>query len=146
MKPVERDGCHLGFLLARGYLLFWVVDCALVTFSSCRQLRVCDLVFVPLFFLFANCYLRQPIPLDAMADVVAHNAALTRLGFSAKAAGFFTDDQGLDTLDELKGLTNDEIERLCKAVRRPGGIFPNPNAGDPGKPATLSKPGEQVPL
>ena len=81
-----------------------------------------------------------------MADVVGLRAALMRLGFSAKAAGFITDDQGLDTLDELKVLTNDEIESLCKVVRRPGGTVPNPNAGDPGQPATLSNPGEQVPL
>ena len=42
-----------------------------------------------------------------MADVVALRADLTRLGLSAKAAGFITNDQGLDTLDELKVLTND---------------------------------------
>ena len=81
-----------------------------------------------------------------MADVVALRAALTRLGFSAKGAGFITNDQGLDTLDELKVLTNDEIKSLCKVVRRPGGTIPNPDAGDPGQPATLSNPGEQVPL
>ena len=78
-----------------------------------------------------------------MADVVALCAALTRFGFSAKAAGFITGDQGLDTLDELKVLTKDEIESLCKVVRRPGGTVPNPNAGDPGQPAMLSNPGEQ---
>ena len=81
-----------------------------------------------------------------MSDVVALRAALKRLGFSAKGAGFITDNQGLDTLDELKVLTNDEIESLCKVVRCPGGTTPNPNAGDPGQPATLSNPGEQVPL
>ena len=67
-----------------------------------------------------------------MADVVALCAALTCLGFSAKAARFITYNQGLDTLDELKVLTNDEIESLCKVVRRPGGTVPNPNNGDPG--------------
>ena len=81
-----------------------------------------------------------------MADVVALRATLTRLGFSAKAAGFLTENQGLDTLDELKVLTNDEIESLCKVVRRPGGTVPNLNAGYPGQPATLSNPGEKVPL
>ena len=80
-----------------------------------------------------------------MADV-ALREALMRLGFSAKGVGFITDDQGLDTLDELKVLTNDEIEILCKVVRHPGGTIPNPKAGDPGQPATLSNPGEQVPL
>ena len=81
-----------------------------------------------------------------MADVVALRAALARLGFSAKGAGFITKDQGLDTLDELKVLTNDEIESLCKVVRRHGGTIPNPNAGDPGQPATLSNTEEQVSL
>ena len=49
-------------------------------------------------------------------------------------------------MDELKLLTNDEIESFFKVVRRPGGIVPNPNSGDPGQPATLSNPGEKVPL
>ena len=44
-----------------------------------------------------------------MADVVALFAGFMRLGFSAKADGFITDDQGLDTLDEMKVLTNGEI-------------------------------------
>ena len=44
-----------------------------------------------------------------MADVVALRAALTRLGFLAKADGFITDNQGLDTLEDIKVLTNDEI-------------------------------------
>ena len=81
-----------------------------------------------------------------MADVVALRTALTRLGFSAKAAGFITDDQGLNTLDELKVLTNDEIESLCKVVWSPVGTAPNPYAVDPGQPATLSNPEEKVPL
>ena len=67
-----------------------------------------------------------------MADVVALRAALTRLGFLAKADGFINVDQGLDTLDELKVLTNEKIEVLCKVVWSPGGTVPNPNSGDPG--------------
>ena len=47
-----------------------------------------------------------------MADVIALCADLTRLGFSAKGAGFITDYQEIDTLDELKVLTNYEIESL----------------------------------
>ena len=81
-----------------------------------------------------------------MAGVVALCAALMRLCFSSKVSGFITDDQGLDTLDELKVLTNDEIEKLCKVVWSPGGTVTNPNTGDPGQPATLSNSGEQVPL
>ena len=79
-----------------------------------------------------------------MADVFAPCAALMRLGLSAKAAGFITNDQGLDTLDELKVLTNDYIEILCKVVWRPGGTVPNPNDGDPGQSSMMSNPGEQV--
>ena len=67
-----------------------------------------------------------------MADVVVLRAVLTRLGFSAKVAGFITNDQGLDTLDELKVLTNEKIEVLCKVVWSPGGTVLNPNSGDPG--------------
>ena len=81
-----------------------------------------------------------------MADIFAIRTDLTRLGFSANAAGFITNNQGLDTLNELKVLTNVEIKSLCKVVWRPGGNVPNPNAGYPGQPATLSNPGEQVPL
>ena len=44
-----------------------------------------------------------------MTDVVALRANLTLLGFSVRADGFITDDQELDTLYELKVLTNDEI-------------------------------------
>ena len=44
-----------------------------------------------------------------MTDVVALRAALTLLDFLVKADGFITDDQELDTLYELKVLTNDEI-------------------------------------
>ena len=76
-----------------------------------------------------------------MAGVVSLHAALTRLVFSAKSAGFITDDQGLDTLDEVKVLTNDEIESLCKVVWRPGGTVPNLNAGDTGQPAMLLNSG-----
>ena len=67
-----------------------------------------------------------------MADVVALSADLTPLGLLAKAAGFITNYQGLNTFDELKVLTNDEIESLCKVVRRPGETVPSPNDGDPG--------------
>ena len=76
-----------------------------------------------------------------MANVVALCAALTRSGISDKAAGFITNDQGLDTLDELKVLNNDEIESLCKVVWHPEGTVPSPNAGDIGQPAMMSNPG-----
>ena len=81
-----------------------------------------------------------------MADAISLRSALTRMFSLSKADGFITDDQGLDTLDDLKLLTNDEIKILCKVVQSPGETFPNHTAGDPGQPATLLNPGEQVPL
>ena len=81
-----------------------------------------------------------------MADVVALRAALARLGFSAASCTFITDSQGLDSLDELKLLTDSEIESLCKVVRRPGGTMANPAAGAAGQPALIPNPGLPVQL
>ena len=61
-----------------------------------------------------------------MADIVALRTALTRMGVSNNVAQEITDTQGINTLDELKILTDTEIETLCKAIRRPGGTMPNP--------------------
>ena len=34
--------------------------------------------------------------------------------------------EGLETLDEFKDFDDDRIKTICKSVRRPGGIKPNP--------------------
>ena len=48
----------------------------------------------------------------------------------------------MDTLAEIQLLTDDEIENLCKVVRRPGGTIPGPNPGD----APVTNPGTPVNL
>lgn len=65
-----------------------------------------------------------------------------RLGFSNDAAQAITGDQGIDSIDELKVLSDAEVENLCKVVRRPGGTVPNPaDAANP-----LPNNGHQVSL
>ena len=59
-----------------------------------------------------------------MATIVDVRAALVRLGFTPTVAQIITDDQGLDTLEELRLLSEDEIENLTRAIRRPGGTIP----------------------
>ena len=45
-----------------------------------------------------------------------------RIGFSAEAVLVITDAQGIDCMEELKIITDGEIENLCKVIRRLGGI------------------------
>ena len=59
-----------------------------------------------------------------MANVAAICTALGRLGFSVTAAAFITDQQQMETLEELEVLTDSEVENLCKVCHRPGGLFP----------------------
>ena len=43
-----------------------------------------------------------------------------RLDFSAGATNNITNDQGIDNLDELKLLNDNDCENLCKSIRCPG--------------------------
>lgn len=63
------------------------------------------------------------------ADAAALRAAFTRLGFSDDAREDIIDVQGIDSLAELKILTDSEVENLCKVVRRPGGAAQAAAAG-----------------
>ena len=56
-----------------------------------------------------------------MAALNAMRTMLQRIGLSAAASQVIVDEQGLDSLNEIRLLTDDEIESLCKVVRRPGG-------------------------
>lgn len=77
------------------------------------------------------------------AAVVALNALLVRMGFSAAAANHFTLVEGVNQLSELAELKDENVERLCKVTRRPGGTIPNPAAGgggvvpNPGIPVSM---------
>lgn len=46
--------------------------------------------------------------------------ALARLGFTAEAALYITQVQGIDDLDEMGMLTDSEVENLCKVTQRLG--------------------------
>ena len=60
------------------------------------------------------------------ANLAALRAALVRMGTTAEVANEITATQGIDTIEELRILTDDEVETLCRAIRRPGRLMPNP--------------------
>jgi hypothetical protein len=70
---------------------------------------------------------RLPIPPPSlwynMAEFVALRAAFVRLGFTAPAAIALVDEQGLDSLDEIRRLDDSGVSELCKTIRCPGGII-----------------------
>ena len=76
------------------------------------------------------------------ANQAAMRTMLARIGFTVAASTVIVDEQGLDQLDEIKLLTDDEVENLCKVIGRPGGTIPaavpggNPIA-DPETPVSL---------
>ena len=55
-------------------------------------------------------------------------AMYNRLGFSPQVSQILFMDQGMNELSELSIMCDAEVESLCKLVRRPGGLIPNPNA------------------
>jgi hypothetical protein len=76
--------------------------------------------------------------------------AFIRLGFSEAAAGNIV-EQGFGTPEDLEQLTSEEVVGLCKSLRSPGGLIPNPIAvvdGDGnapvGVPLFVRDPGENV--
>ena len=58
-----------------------------------------------------------------MVTIASFKAMFCRLGFSEDAAGQLSanDREGLNTLKNVKALTDDHVRAVCKAVRRPGG-------------------------
>ncbi|KAI2507366.1 hypothetical protein MHU86_7086 [Fragilaria crotonensis] len=71
-------------------------------------------------------------------------AAMTRLGFTEAAAQALVDEQGMDSLEEIRLLTDDEIASLCAVIRRPGGMIPAPPGGVAGGAANIPNPGVPV--
>lgn len=76
----------------------------------------------------------------------ALRASLTRIGFSAAAARQITEVQNLNELEEIKLLQDDDVSNLCKALRRPGGMIPNPHPEDPNEVNMIINPGVVVPM
>ncbi len=64
---------------------------------------------------------------------------MTRIGFSEAAAQALVEEQGMDSLEEVKLLSDDEIQSLCKVIRRPGGTIPGAAGAAP-----VNNPGVQV--
>ena len=78
-----------------------------------------------------------------MADLPAIRSALERIGFTQEARNYITNNQGLDEIEEFRILTDEEVENLCKNIRRPGGTIPNPN---PAVQGNIPNPGIPVSL
>lgn len=83
-----------------------------------------------------------PSQLHTMNNAVMR-AAMTRIGFTEAAAQALVEEQGIDSLEEVKLLTDDEIESLCRVIRRPGGNLP-PVAG--ALPGAVPVPNPGVPV
>jgi hypothetical protein len=79
-----------------------------------------------------------------MADLAASRALLVHLKFSVPAAAAIVHEQGIDSLEEFKLLTDEDIESLCKVVRRPGGSVINPDAHIAGQPGMIRDGGESI--
>ena len=58
-----------------------------------------------------------------MAAIASFKAMFRRLGFTEAAVGQLSseDGEGLNSLKNVKALTDDRARAVCKAVRRPGG-------------------------
>ena len=70
-------------------------------------------------------------------EPAAIRTALVRIGFLDAAAQAITDEQGINSLEEIRLLSDDEITNLGKLIRRPGGTV---GAGA----AAVPNPGIQV--
>ena len=72
-------------------------------------------------------------------------AAMVRIvSFSEQAAQALVEEQGIATIEEIRLLSDDEIESLCKVIRRPGGTIPQPVAGEGAVAAQIPNPGIHV--
>jgi len=64
---------------------------------------------------------------NAVAPIPLHDA-LAEMGFAQPTINYMMTRQGMDSLEEFKILTNDEVESLCKVLRQPRGTTGNPLA------------------
>jgi hypothetical protein len=81
-----------------------------------------------------------------MMDTATVQMVFTCLGCSLVAARAIVEEQGINSIDELKILTDTEIENLCKVVHHPGGQVVNPNAAEAGQQNQLPNGGESISL
>lgn len=82
-----------------------------------------------------------------MAALNALRTALNRMGLSVEAANYLYDEQAMNTLNEFKILTDNEVTSLVKVVRRPGGMKANPDHPTvAGAPREITNVGLPIPL
>jgi hypothetical protein len=81
-----------------------------------------------------------------MMDATTMRTAFTHFGCFLAAVRAIVDEQGIISIDELKILTDTEIENLCKEVRRPGGQVANPNMAKAGQQPQLPNHGKSISL
>lgn len=60
-----------------------------------------------------------------MSQAIVMRTMFARLRFTNAEATEMVDNQGIDSLDEFKILTDDECSRLCKVIQQPGGYVAN---------------------
>ena len=66
------------------------------------------------------------------------------LEFLGQGPQILTVDQGIERIEELNDLEDDEVEILLKLLRRPGGIVSSPNAANLGQTSHIAAPGISV--
>jgi ribosomal protein S13 len=70
----------------------------------------------------------------------AMRATMTRIGFTVAGSQAIVNEQDISSLAEVQLLRDDEVESLCKVLRRPGGMVPGAGPGA----AQVQNPGVQV--
>jgi hypothetical protein len=76
-------------------------------------------------------------------DLAAMRQLFQHMGYSQVAATAIVDKQGIDSLDELHILKDEEITNVCKVIHHPGGQIVNPN---PLQQGNIPNPGISVSL
>ena len=81
-------------------------------------------------------------------DIAALRTAYGHLGFSVDAQQALTElnQQNITSLEDWNSLSDDDIENICNAIRKPGGTILNPLAAQAGQPAEIPNPGVNVPV
>ena len=85
--------------------------------------------------LFCFCFLSLQTLRSTTMDAMMRQA-FVRLGFTQQGAVAVVNEQGISTIEELGLLTEDEIENLCKTIRRPGGTMVGQGQGNVPNPGT----------
>ena len=78
------------------------------------------------------------------ANLAALCTVLVCMGMTADIMNEITVMQGIDTIEGLCILTNDEVEMLCRAIHCPGGLMPNPAINATGRAAAATAAGIPV--